>query len=176
MPTACSSLSAGYYRSSECGVASGVKRLWVANYNAASTWSANTSFEIVSGSTNVPTFLPVEIRQGTCSWNEEFVVNQQYGNKSIRPTLEAVIIGQGHSGRTFVNRILNARMVWGIELEQGTFLLAGDDVQMEVVGGASTAGVQAGEENTIRVQLSCLQAEMTPTVNSTYASYIFPSS
>lgn len=176
MPQECSTLSAGYFRTSECGVASGIKKLWIANYSSASVWSANTTGEIVSGSTGVPTFYPVEIRQGTCSFGEEIVANEQWGSKSIRATFDLAIIGQGQSGRTFVNQLLGSRVVLAVETEQGVKILAGEDAPLEMNGGRGSAGVQAGEENTIHAVISGLQNEFCATINSTYAGYLLPTS
>jgi hypothetical protein len=170
MPT-CGNITAGYTRSCE-NIASGIKNLWIANFNTATVWSAGTTGNIVSA-TSAPTFYRAEIREGTCSFTEDIVANAQFGSKNIRQNFELVIIGQGQSGRTFVNELLGARVVLGVQTEAGEYILAGEDKALEVNAGKGTAGVQAGEENTIRVTLSGLANEYAPTVASAYATTIF---
>lgn len=170
MPT-CSNLSAAFTRSCE-NIASGIKNLWIANYSDATVWGADAS-GIITGATAASTFYKCEIREGTCSFQEEIVANAQFGSKNIRQSFELVIIGQAQSGRTFVNQLLGARMVLGVETEQGVYVLAGESKSLEVTAGRGTAGVQAGEENTIRVTVSGLANDFAPTVDSTYAGTIF---
>lgn len=170
MPT-CSNLSAAYTRSCE-NIASGIKNLWIANYSSTSVWSANPDGSI-TGATAAPTFYKCEIREGTCSFSEEIVANAQFGSKNIRQSFDLVIIGQAQTGRTYVNQLLGARMVLGVETEQGVYVLAGESKALEVTAGRGTAGVQAGEENTIRVTVSGLANDFAPTVGTTYAATIF---
>lgn len=172
MATACSSISNAFSRSSECASASGVKNLWIGNYSYSTVWGKNAQ-GIVTGATAAPTFYQVDLREGTCAWTEELVVNAQFGNRNIRENFELVVIGQGQSGRTFLNTVLQSRMVLGVELEDGSIILAGETRPLEVNGGAgASAGVQAGEENTIRVVISGLANAFAPTIDSTYAGTI----
>ena len=168
---ACTNITAGYTKSCD-NIASGIKNLWIANYSNSTVWGHNAN-DVVTGATAAPTFYQVELREGTCSFNEEIVPNVQYGIKNIRMNFELLIIGQGQSGRTFVNELLGSSVVLGVETEQGPYILAGETKGLEVTAGRSTSGTQAGEENTIRVTISGLANEFAPTVDSTYATTIF---
>lgn len=168
---ACSNITQGFSKSCD-NIASGVKNLWIGNYSTSTVWN-HIANDVVSGATGAPTFYQVELREGTCSYTEEIVANAQFGIKNIRMNFELVIIGQGQSGRTFVNDLLGASVVLGVETEQGPYILAGETKGLEVVAGRSTAGIQAGEENTIRVTISGLANEFAPTVDATYAATLF---
>src|SRR5688572_28075225 len=89
----CGLINQPFYRTSECGAPSGIKNLWVANFSRSTVWSANTIGEIVSGGTAIPTFYPVDLRQETCQFRHDAVVNDQYGNRSMRAIFELVIVG-----------------------------------------------------------------------------------
>lgn len=171
MPSTCSSISQGFQRSCE-NIASGVKNIWLANYNSSTSWTKGSD-GIISAATSAPTFYRYEIREGTCSLNEEIVANAQFGSKNIRQSAEIVFIGQSQSGRTVSNTLLGARVVVGIETEEGKFVLFGESKALEVTAGRGTAGVQAGEENTIRLTISGLANAFAPTVSSTYAGTIW---
>lgn len=170
MPS-CSNITSGYTRSCE-NIASGVKSVWIANFSDSTVWSANTTGAIVTATT-APTFYKYEIREGTCAMTEELVVNAQYGAKNVRQNLELVFIGQGQTQRTRVNDLLGARLAVGVQTEEGTYVLLGETKALEVNAGNGTAGIQAGEENTIRLTLSALSNEFAPTVATSYATTIF---
>lgn len=169
MPS-CGNITSGYTRSCE-NIASGIKNIWLANYSDVTVWSAATNDTIV-GATSAPTFFKYEIREGTCSAGEEIVANAQWGSKNIRQNLELVFIGQGQNQRSAANDLLGARLTALYQNEEGKYILYGTSKALEVNAGTGTNGVQAGEENTIKLTISGLSNEFAPTVSSTYAAVL----
>lgn len=167
----CNSNIIAFTRACE-NISSGVKNVWIASYDSSTTWSVDANGAI-TGATSATTFYKMEVREGTTTFNEEVIVNAQYGSRSVRQTAQMTIIGQGQTGRTFVNGLLGARMVVGLELEEGVFILLGDDKQLEVSQGSSNPGVQAGEANIIQFSVSGLANDFAPTVEDSFAATIF---
>lgn len=164
----CNSNVIGFERSCE-SIASGVKNLWIASFSAGTVWDSAADGSI-TGATGAPTFYPVEIRESTCQFAEELVVNAQYGSKNVRQNFTLEILGGSQSARTFTNTILTSRMVLVSETEDGNFILAGESKALEVTAGGSTTGIQAGEKHALTLTVSGLAADFAPTLSDAYAT------
>ncbi len=169
MPT-CDSNIVSFVRSCE-NISSGIKNVWLSTYSASTTYAIDGT-GVITGATNAPTWYKMEVREGTTAFSEELIVNQQYGSRSCRQTAQMTIIGNGASGRTYLNNILAARMRVALELEEGVFILLGDDKQLEVTQGSSNPGVQAGEPNIIQFSVSGLANDFAPTLGASDAASV----
>lgn len=162
-----------HYRIPTClNLASGVREFYIAPWSSDTTWSYDADL-IITGSTNNRQYYKIELNEGTASFTETHTSNAQFRSRNVEHKAEIVFLGNTNENRQTANKIIAGQWSLMVKKEEtdDQFVMLPTEKPLRATEGAATVGVQASEENSIRITLTNNTANFASIINVTSGGY-----